>query len=213
MAPRSAADNAARREASRAAILDAALRLFGEHGYERTSVAAVAREAGVAQGLVLYYFTSKLGLLEAVCERRFVAVWDVLGTVAELPAADALRAVIDATMTDAVRNRKENALLLGLMVTPSTAEVLSAVESRHEEALRRAEDAIRGFFAAIGSPDPVTDEVLLRSTIEGITFKYAVYGDTYPLEPVRRRTHEMFGLGTPPSPIFPMPDGETRLRA
>lgn len=50
----------------RAAILDAAKQTFAQHGYARTRLDAVAREAGVAEGTVYHLFASKRGLLEAV---------------------------------------------------------------------------------------------------------------------------------------------------
>jgi AcrR family transcriptional regulator len=44
-------------------ILRAAAELFGTEGYEATRVADIARKAGVAKGLVFWYFESKEGLL------------------------------------------------------------------------------------------------------------------------------------------------------
>lgn len=47
-------------------ILDAAVRVFAERGYEATRVGDIASEAGVAYGLVYHYFASKEAVLEAV---------------------------------------------------------------------------------------------------------------------------------------------------
>jgi AcrR family transcriptional regulator len=48
-----------RGEASRAAILSAALDLFQEHGYEATTMRAIAQRAGVSLGGSYHYFPSK----------------------------------------------------------------------------------------------------------------------------------------------------------
>ena len=40
-------------------ILDTALKLFGENGYEKTSITDIAKAIGVAQGLCYRYFPSK----------------------------------------------------------------------------------------------------------------------------------------------------------
>ncbi|GAA5128964.1 TetR/AcrR family transcriptional regulator [Haloechinothrix salitolerans] len=54
-------------------ILDCAIRLFGERPYAEVSTTDIAREAGVARGLINHYFGSKRGLyLEVV--RRMVTV-------------------------------------------------------------------------------------------------------------------------------------------
>jgi TetR/AcrR family fatty acid metabolism transcriptional regulator len=47
-------------------ILDAAVRVFAAHGYEASRVGDVAKEAGVAYGLVYHYYASKDAVLEAV---------------------------------------------------------------------------------------------------------------------------------------------------
>jgi len=52
--------------ATRAAILDAALRLFAERGYAKTSMTAIAAESGVAVKTVYLVFASKRGLLLAL---------------------------------------------------------------------------------------------------------------------------------------------------
>lgn len=50
----------------RAAIRDAALRLFAERGPDATTLRAVAAEAGVSAALVVHHFGGKQGLREAV---------------------------------------------------------------------------------------------------------------------------------------------------
>ena len=47
-------------------ILDAAVHVFARQGYETSRVGDIAKEAGVAYGLVYHYFGSKEAVLEAV---------------------------------------------------------------------------------------------------------------------------------------------------
>ncbi len=54
---------------TRARILDAALDLFRERGYDDTTMRAVARRAGVALGNAYYYFQSKEHLIQAFYRR------------------------------------------------------------------------------------------------------------------------------------------------
>lgn len=55
----------AKGEETRAKILDTALRLFRERGFDRTTMRDVATEAGVATGAAYYYFRSKEELVMA----------------------------------------------------------------------------------------------------------------------------------------------------
>ncbi|MDR2957539.1 MAG: TetR/AcrR family transcriptional regulator [Coriobacteriales bacterium] len=53
-------------EERRQEILSTARRLFIENGYKNTSVADIAKELGIAQGLVFHYFKTKAALLYSV---------------------------------------------------------------------------------------------------------------------------------------------------
>ena len=56
-------------EQTRAHILDTALTLFRERGYEGTTMRAIAAEASVSTGNAYYYFESKEHLIQAFYER------------------------------------------------------------------------------------------------------------------------------------------------
>ncbi|GGY75462.1 TetR/AcrR family transcriptional regulator [Streptomyces nitrosporeus] len=56
-------------EQTRTLILETALRLFEERGYDRTTMRAVAQEAGVSVGNAYYYFTSKEHLVQSFYDR------------------------------------------------------------------------------------------------------------------------------------------------
>src|SRR3954449_11248743 len=53
-------------EDKRRVILDAAVRVFAAQGYDASRVGDVAKEAGVAYGLVYHYYRAKDAVLEAV---------------------------------------------------------------------------------------------------------------------------------------------------
>ncbi|WP_248823208.1 TetR/AcrR family transcriptional regulator [Frankia umida] len=60
-----------RRLVTHAAILDAARSLFREGGYQRTTIRAIGREAGVDPALVIQHFGNKEALFEAASEIDF----------------------------------------------------------------------------------------------------------------------------------------------
>jgi AcrR family transcriptional regulator len=62
----------ARSELSTSRLLDAAADLIAEGGYERMTLAAIAKRAGYTHGLVTSRFGSKEGLLWALVERMVV---------------------------------------------------------------------------------------------------------------------------------------------
>ncbi|MFC7217373.1 TetR family transcriptional regulator [Streptomyces polyrhachis] len=56
-------------EETRALILETAMRLFRERGYEKTTMRAIAAEAGVSVGNAYYYFDSKAALITGFYDR------------------------------------------------------------------------------------------------------------------------------------------------
>ena len=64
--PRTPRQNQQLRAESRRRLLDAARTTFTRLGFERATVRDIAREAGVAQGLLYHHFRDKDDLLRAV---------------------------------------------------------------------------------------------------------------------------------------------------
>jgi AcrR family transcriptional regulator len=81
-------------------ILETALRLFTQQGYDETTVAQIAREAGVSQRTLFRYFGTKEDLIGG-SQERFVTL--LTETVREQPADagawEALRAAFKAALS------------------------------------------------------------------------------------------------------------------
>lgn len=65
------------------AILDAAIDLFIEAGFETTPMDAIALKAGVAKGTLYYHFKSKEGIVEAIVERFVVGAEKAFSAIVE----------------------------------------------------------------------------------------------------------------------------------
>ncbi|MFJ9544405.1 TetR/AcrR family transcriptional regulator [Streptomyces sp. NPDC101225] len=97
-----------RRLASRE-ILETALRLFTEQGYDETTIAQIAREAGVSQRTLFRYFGTKEDLLGGGQERFGQVLADTIGEQpAEAGVWEVLRAGIAAVL--ALHDSREQAL-------------------------------------------------------------------------------------------------------
>ncbi|WP_443075199.1 TetR/AcrR family transcriptional regulator [Streptomyces sp. NBC_01483] len=93
--------NPAKSEQTRALILETALRLFQERGYDKTTMRAIAQEAGVSVGNAYYYFAGKEHLIQGFYDRigaeHQVAIRPVLEREKDLEAriAGVLKAWLD----------------------------------------------------------------------------------------------------------------------
>ncbi|GGT30751.1 TetR/AcrR family transcriptional regulator [Streptomyces chromofuscus] len=88
-------------EQTRAVILETAMRLFRERGYDKTTMRAIAQEAGVSVGNAYYYFAGKEHLIQGFYDRiaaeHQAAVREVLDRETDLEArlAGVLKAWLD----------------------------------------------------------------------------------------------------------------------
>ncbi|WP_406864356.1 TetR/AcrR family transcriptional regulator [Streptomyces sp. HUAS MG47] len=83
-------------------LLDAALQLFAEKGFEGTSVQDVVRAAGVTKGAMYHYFASKDDLLHEIYLRVLRMQTERLDAVVamDLPVAERVHAaVVDVVVT------------------------------------------------------------------------------------------------------------------
>jgi TetR/AcrR family transcriptional regulator len=87
---------------SRAAILDAAERLFADQGYDATSLTQVGAAAGVSRGTPGYFFRSKAELYQAVLDRSFAEVRDAVreGRARALASNEGAEAILAGAVSD-----------------------------------------------------------------------------------------------------------------
>jgi AcrR family transcriptional regulator len=199
------------RDRSRQRILAAALEVFAEKGYERATISDITQRAGVSRGLVAYYFPSKDRLAAELLDcwlDGIAAILDLTG-----PADTRLAGIIDGSLMAATSTLAVQRLAISLMLHPSTHPVFAEIEGAKEAQLAAMEDAIRSVFADRGAADPALEEILLRSTLKGITVKLAIYPDTFPVEAVRRRLYASYALPPPATPLPVTSPPVSRLRA
>lgn len=112
------------------ALLQAALRLFAEKGYESTTTREIASAAGCAEGLIHRYFKGKSGLLASLVEQQVLdEMGDLSGEVR--PAATLAEEVVQLVDWEVERRWRERDFLRvfirSAMVDPATAGVMERV--------------------------------------------------------------------------------------
>ncbi|MBI5495760.1 MAG: TetR/AcrR family transcriptional regulator [Deltaproteobacteria bacterium] len=78
-AGKDAADDRARDKQRQ--ILDAAVRVFARKGFHAARISDIAKEAGVAYGLVYHYFTNKEEVLNSIFQRNWSVVVKMMESV------------------------------------------------------------------------------------------------------------------------------------
>lgn len=113
---------------SRERLLESGKVLFARMGFERTSTAAIAREAGTSESQLMRYFHGKAGLLEAIFNESWQGLNQRIQQVvmAATDAKEALIGVLETVITALGKDADLAYLLLfeGRRVRGASSEIL-----------------------------------------------------------------------------------------
>jgi TetR/AcrR family fatty acid metabolism transcriptional regulator len=129
----------------RRAILHAAVRVFAEKGYHGCRIADVARQAGVAYGLVYHYFRNKEELLENVFAEQWAIFIAAIRAIREGPGGAAERLAGVCRFAVDVFKTAPAAVRVLLLEVARTPNVMRAGSTRQtfDQAVRLVADMVR----------------------------------------------------------------------
>ncbi len=148
--------------------MEAALRLFGDNGYDATTVKDITDAADVAKGTFFNYFDTKEAILPALAAHRLEQLETVLTSPEEAPSSPVARIKL------ALRLVAEDPLC-----EPQLAhELFTAMMSRRDVG---PEHGLRDLLAkqvrqgqAVGEIDPDVDPLYLAAVIRSLFFQRLV---------------------------------------
>ncbi|HEY5197456.1 MAG TPA: TetR family transcriptional regulator, partial [Solirubrobacteraceae bacterium] len=169
-------------DASRRAILDAAEELFAAEGFDRASLHAIGRRAGVSAALPAYFFGDKEGLYRAVMVRLLEEREARLGPLAAragetLEATGDLRAGLEILIdgyVDFLRERQALVRLMGREALDGGRRL--GPEPRHSVAVESALARVVRWLPP--RPGPSVDPQQLLITTVGLCFFPLEHNDT-----------------------------------
>lgn len=143
-------------------------RLFAAQGYDRTSVAEVAKAVGTSPASVFYYFEDKASLFRAVFERDLPAAEALIARHVEAPdPVTAILDVLDALARDAADPSASGMLIELLRRAGDDPELLAVVE-RTANVLREGLAALISRGIAEGAIDPDLDATETAAWLQAI---------------------------------------------
>jgi AcrR family transcriptional regulator len=179
--PRSPEDNALLREQSRNMILSAAMRLFAEAGYERTTVRMIAREAGISQGLLYNYYAGKEDVLRALFMRSMEDVRRSFAAAHDAAPEQSVAAIIRASVAIVQEHFDFWRLSYNLRAQPN---VLASLGDTLHAWTDEINHTLQTHLRAGGWTEPEIEAAILFATIDGVTQHYAANPRHYPLQAV-----------------------------
>jgi AcrR family transcriptional regulator len=181
MAPKTKQQFEEIRQQSKAAIMQAALELFAQRGFDATSISQIAKEAGISKGLMYNYFSSKEELLKAIVSNALTdgkemteVLWDE-----SLDPKEQLIRMIRGVVDQVKDNRQYWKLMTSLSLQK---DVMSGMEEMIQKGKAGIIERITMLFGQLQVEDPLKEGYILGAFLDGIMLHYIVMEENYPLE-------------------------------
>lgn len=143
-------------------------RLFAAQGYDRTSVAEVAKAAGTSPASVFYYFEDKASLFRAVFERDLPAAEALIARHVKAPdPVTAILDVLDALARDAA-DPSASGMLIELLRRAGDDPKLLAVVGRTANVICEGLAALISRGITEGAIDPDLDATETAAWLQAI---------------------------------------------
>jgi AcrR family transcriptional regulator len=159
---------------SRTAILDAALQLMSESGYDGASVAKISKTSGLPASSIYWHFGSKAGILAAVMERGAEAFFATSNDVSvpdrgNLSAHEFLRSRFQQARRSAEEHPEFLRLLfLLILADPRDESIVTILKRVNDRGRNQLHAQIREAFAAQG--DDQAALIADQLTVTALTF-------------------------------------------
>jgi AcrR family transcriptional regulator len=179
MSPRTVQQNAAIRKESRHKIMEAAFKLLAKNGYEATSIAMIAREAGVSKGLLYNYFSSKQDLLEQLVYSIVDIGDENLEGIKSMEPREALRTILHWFFKE-IREQADHWRLL----TELTMKVdrFDFVHNIVVDKMQEYISILENLMDKLGYQDPLGEARLIAALFDGIGIQALMARDKYHLD-------------------------------
>ena len=180
-----------RPEEVRTHLMDAALRVFAQRGFEGSTVRDIAVEARVAAGLLYHYFPSKQALLTALFER---SAGLVMAAFANVAAVEGPRARLAALLRGSAASVRQNEAFFRVSYgVRFQHSVLAGLAPGIAAQCELYVGLFTALLSELGRPQPQLDARLLFATLDGVFQHYVLDPENYPLDAVIERIISQFG--------------------
>ena len=169
-------------------IVDTALQLFSESGYDKTSIRDIAKHANMSLGLLYNYFASKEQLLEAIVQEGVDDLKHSLDLTRQ--SHQDLLSLLKTIFSVIARKRSHWRLLHIIRTQQHLADLLSVQYDAFNNYLI-SELSLQ--LRQMGYSNSVSEALLLYATIDGIATHY-LSNDKYPLDKVLEQLEKKYAV-------------------
>ena len=165
-------------------IVQAALELFGEQGYDRTATKQIAQRAGVSEGLIFRHFGNKAALLAAIIEAGMGQIAATMRPYSEL-ADDPRGAILRHVEQSLALIREHEAFWQMATKIRFQQDVYAVAGAQIEMVNRFIVGQLTDNFKRLGAQSPEQEALLLFALIDGVCLHWLQDTERYPLDDMK----------------------------
>lgn len=178
------------RESRKQQIMDVALKLFADKGYDSTPISKIAKEAEISKGLLYNYFKSKEELLIQIVNAGFQEMFSYFDANKDgILTKEEFIYFIEEMFNLMSRKLNFYKFYFSLMVQPT---VWKLFEIQFTEVLGPLMATLTNYYERRGSSDPEAEAMMVGAILDGVGFNYIFNPELYPLERVKQLVIKRF---------------------
>ena len=178
MSPKTPLQNEQIRAESKHRIMEAAFKLIANKGYESTSIALIAKTAGVSKGLLYNYFESKEALVKAIVLGAMQEGDELMTEVMDSNPKITLKNIFEWFFKE-MRERPEHWKLITELTFK--IEKFNFVHEIVTSKMTEYVGFIEGLLTQIGHQNAHSEARVISAILDGIGFHALMMVDEYPL--------------------------------
>lgn len=180
------------REGKRQLILDAALELFANNGYHRTSISAIAKSAGIAKGLLYNYFKSKEQLVIELMKSGFL---DLMPNFDPDPGKIITKEELKFYIIEVMKTTAEKVHFWKLYFSVITQPIVNQYAfAEIMEIAMPFFQVLTHYFIREGVKNPEAEARFFAALLDGMTLNFVFDPESYPLQASIDRILEIYHL-------------------
>jgi len=190
MSPRTVKQFKEIRQKTELVIIESALELFAEEGFDGASMQSIAKKADVSKGNLYNYFKSKNDLLSGVLNyglNQFADFFDANSV--KLLTEKEFEIAIAGNFEMIKSNKSFWKLYYNLFSQSKVQQIFTEIFTPF---LEKFLTIFESYYINKGHKNPKATALLLGSALDGVSLGYLMMGDTYPLQEVVDQLIEKF---------------------
>ncbi len=178
------------REQKRAHILESAIELFAEKGFDATSISMIASRAAISKGLIYNYFDSKEALIKELLLKGFNEFMVEFDTNKDgVLTDDEFVYFIESSFSIMKANLHYWRLYFMVMAQP---KVMDLVFEELMSMLTPFIETLTKFFVSKGADEPLAKARLFGAVLDGLSLNFIMDPEGFPIEETKKLLIDMF---------------------